>query len=37
MTLNFWKNQNEFEVKKRLIKKLIYEVDIPENDKILFL
>ena len=37
MIFDFWKKQTEFETKKRLIKKLIEEVEIPENDKKLFL
>jgi hypothetical protein len=37
MIFDFWKKQTEFETKKRLIKKLIKEVEIPENDKNLFL
>ena len=37
MIFQFWKKQTEFNIKKRLIKKLINEIDIPINDKNLFL
>lgn len=37
MIFNFWKKQTEFETKKRLIIKLINEIEIPKNDKSLFL